>query len=106
MKHAVHIVLLGSIISLGVAHAAQDRRPYDTRIEGQARELIIRTGETAYRPSGPAPDFATLDTNHDGSISATEASGYALLANDFQMADSNRDGRISKREYERWAQRP
>lgn len=106
MKPILPIALFGSIISFGVAHAAQDRSPNETRVQAQANELIIRTGETSYRPSGPAPDFATLDINHDGNISETEATGYALLANDFKMADTHRDGKISKSEYQRWAAKP
>lgn len=106
MKPILHIALFGSLISFGAAHAGQDRSPNETRVHTQASELIIRTGETSYRPSGPAPDFAALDTNHDGNIGESEASGYALLANDFKMADRNRDGRISKSEYQRWAAKP
>lgn len=68
--------------------------------------LTIRSAGTGYTPSGPAPDFGQLDTNGNGSIDASEALGYKLLANDFRMADSNRDGRVSKREYERWSTMP
>ncbi|HMM65686.1 MAG TPA: hypothetical protein PKC03_01985 [Dokdonella sp.] len=68
--------------------------------------LIVRSAGTGYTPSGPAPDFAQLDTNGDGFIDTTEADGYKLLANDFRMADSNHDGKVSKREYERWAAMP
>jgi hypothetical protein len=70
------------------------------------RVIVRSSGETSYRPSGPAPSFDVLDINQDGTISEDEAVGYALLANDFQMADSNRDKRVSRREYERWAARP
>ncbi|MEO8459636.1 MAG: EF-hand domain-containing protein [Dokdonella sp.] len=62
----------------------------------------IHWGMPAARDYGPPPAFSTLDSNGDGSISADEADGYALLANDFLYADSNRDGRISKSEYARW----
>jgi hypothetical protein len=68
--------------------------------------LIVRSAGTSYTPSGPAPDFARLDTNGDGFIDGTEAKGYALLANDFRMADSNHDGKVSKHEYKRWAAMP
>jgi len=89
-----------------VAFAQDAAPPKETRYPQQGGELIVRWGDTGYRPSGAAPDFAQLDTNGDGSISAEEASGYALLANDFKMADANRDGRVSRREYERWVSHP
>lgn len=104
MKPCLSVTVLGTLIAFGNVHAAQD--PVPMRHTDRHDNIIIRTGETSYRPSGPAPTFDTLDTNHDGFISEDEARGYALLANDFQMADSNRDRRISRREYERWAARP
>lgn len=106
MKRLCSLTLLGSLIALGHVHAAQDEIPSDPQYTGHTSNLIIRTGETSYRPSGPAPTFDTLDTDRDGFVSEEEARGYALLANDFLMADSNRDHRVSRREYERWAARP
>lgn len=64
-------------------------------------EVSINSGPAPAKPSGPAPDFATL-SGGKGSISPKEASAYPLLANDFQYADGNHDGRISKAEYQRW----
>lgn len=64
-------------------------------------QVTVNSGPAAAKPSGPAPDFATL-SGGKGSISAEQASAYPLLANDFQYADSNRDGRVSKAEYQRW----
>lgn len=66
-------------------------------------QVSVNSGPAPAKPSGPAPDFATL-SGGKGSISATQASAYPLLANDFQYADSNRDGKISKAEYQRWVQ--
>lgn len=57
-------------------------------------------------PAGPAPDFATLDANHNGSISRSEAVAYRLLADDFNYADGNHNGAISKSEYTRWVNLP
>ena len=68
--------------------------------------VTVRSAGTGYTPSGAAPEFSQLDSNGNGSIDATEAVGYKLLANDFRMADSNRDGRISNREYAHWKSMP
>ena len=97
--------LLAACIALPTIALAQET-PRETRYPQNNGELIVRWGETGYKPSGPAPEFAQLDTNGDGMISADEAKAYPLLANDFQMADSNRDGRISAAEYKRWKARP
>jgi hypothetical protein len=66
-------------------------------------QVTVNSGPAPAKPSGPAPDFATL-SGGKGSITPTQASAFPLLANDFQYADSNRDGRISKAEYQRWVQ--
>lgn len=97
--------LLAACIALPALAFAQEN-PHETRYQRSDGDLIVRWGETGYQHSGPAPEFAQLDSNGDGMISAEEAKGYALLANDFQMADSNRDGRISAAEYSRWKARP
>lgn len=75
-------------------------------ISNATETVTVRSAGTGYTPSGPAPDFAQIDSNGNGSIDATEAVGYKLLANDFRMADSNHDGRVSKREYEHWVSMP
>ena len=46
-----------------------------------------------------APDFDTLDVNHDGYITPEEAKG-TVLEQDFQRFDSNGDGRISREEFD------
>lgn len=66
----------------------------------------INAGPGKVAPAGPAPDFAQLDGNHNGSISRSEAAGYSLLANDFNYADSNHNGAVSKSEYARWKSKP
>jgi hypothetical protein len=102
MNKIIFGLTLASLVAGSSAAMAQQASEYRSK-DGL---LIVRSAGTGYTPSGPAPDFARLDTNGDGHIDATEAKGYALLANDFRMADSNRDGNISKREYERWAAKP
>jgi hypothetical protein len=102
MNKTLFSLALASLAASSVAAMAQQNSEYRSN-DGL---LIIRSGGTAYTPSGPAPDFAQLDSNHDNRIDANEALGYKLLANDFRMADSNHDGSVSKREYERWANMP
>lgn len=65
-------------------------------------DLVVRYGQPPAKPAVPKPAFAELDRNGDGSIDASEASGYATLANDFEYADSDRNLRISRREFDRW----
>jgi hypothetical protein len=71
---------------------------------GPQGQVTVNSSPAPAKPSGPAPDFATL-SGGKGSISATQASAYPLLANDFQFADANRDGKISKAEYQKWLQK-
>ena len=66
-----------------------------------AGQVVVNSTPAPAKPSGPAPDFATL-SGGKGSISPAQASAFPLLANDFQYADANRDGRISKAEYQKW----
>lgn len=66
-------------------------------------QVNVNSGPAPAKPSGPAPDFATL-SGGKGFITPTQASAFPLLANDFQYADANRDGKISKAEYQRWVQ--
>jgi len=66
-------------------------------------QVTVNSGPAPAKPSGPAPDFATL-SGGKSFISPTQASAFPLLANDFQYADANHDGKISKAEYQRWVQ--
>jgi hypothetical protein len=68
------------------------------------RQISVNSGPAPAKPSGPAPDFATL-AGGKGAITAKEASAFPLLANDFQYADANRDGKISKAEYQKWVKK-
>jgi hypothetical protein len=70
---------------------------------GAQGPVTVNSSPAPAKPSGPAPDFATL-SGGKGFITATQASAFPLLANDFQYADANRDGKISKAEYQRWVQ--
>ncbi len=101
-----HVVVALIVVSISATSAFAQSTSRETRYARAGGELIVRTGETGYRPSGPAPALAELDRNGDGSISVDEANGYALLANDFLKADGNRDKRISSREYANWVAQP
>lgn len=50
---------------------------------------------------GPPPAFKSLDTNHDGHISAAEAQAYPPLDSDFLYASAQGKS-ISRAQYERW----
>jgi|HubBroStandDraft_4_1064222.scaffolds.fasta_scaffold1068327_1 Ca2+-binding EF-hand superfamily protein len=46
--------------------------------------------------------FSTLDANHDGKISRSEARADPELSADFDMLDSNHDGYLSPEEFQAW----
>lgn len=52
---------------------------------------------------GPPPPFKTLDTNHNGRISETEAQAYPPLDSDFLYASGGGNS-ISRSQYDKWAQ--
>jgi len=66
--------------------------------------LTVNAGMPANVQSyGPPPSFETLDTNHDGRISESEAQGYPPLDSDFLYA-SGQGKSISHAQYQRWVQ--
>src|SRR5262249_27498385 len=95
---------LAFLVVAAAANAADDKVTRYTQRDGTQVEL--HSGQRDIPASGPAPEFASLDANGDGSISADEANAYAALANDFIHADLNQDHRISKAEYAKWAAHP
>jgi hypothetical protein len=46
--------------------------------------------------------FSTLDTNHDGKISRSEARADPGLYAEFDMLDLNHDGYLSPEEFQAW----
>jgi Ca2+-binding EF-hand superfamily protein len=46
--------------------------------------------------------FSTLDTNHDGKISRSEARADPELSAEFDMLDTNHDGYLSPEEFQAW----
>jgi hypothetical protein len=75
-----------------------------TRSDGTT--VVVNSAPGQMPAAGPAPPFAQLDSNGNGSIDTSEAAGYALLANDFKFADHNNNGSVSKSEYARWSSKP
>jgi EF hand len=71
-----------------------------------ALALCLVVGCSAKNPGGDtsgsaqsAPDFTTLDSNRDGTVTPDEAQAFADLAAVFGQADTNHDGRLSEDEY-------
>lgn len=64
--------------------------------------LTVNAGMPAEaRDYGPPPSFETLDTNHDGRISETEAQAYPPLDSDFLYASGGGTS-ISRGRYRNW----
>lgn len=102
-RHAMSLAFAALFCTAGAY--AQDT--HTTTYQTTQGPLIVNWGQPAPRDAGPAPAWAQLDANGDGSVDAQEAAlGYLLLANDFKLADSNRNGRISESEYSRWSSAP
>lgn len=51
----------------------------------------------------PAIEFATLDSNGDGRVSATEVQFVDDLKGSFGTLDANRDSNLSPTEFAQWA---
>src|SRR5580692_5295339 len=68
--------------------------------------LTCTAGETllaqAVRSELKPIAFSTLDTNHDGKISRSEARADPGLDADFDMLDVNHDGFLSPQEFQAW----
>ena len=66
--------------------------------------LTVNSGMPAdVQNYGPPPAFHSLDTNHDGRISESEAAAYPPLDSDFLYA-SGQAKTISRAQYEKWVQ--
>ncbi len=72
MMRSLSCFLLPACIGLPAVAAAQESL-HSTRYPLTEGELIVRSGETGYKPSGPAPEFSQLDSKGDGMIGADEA---------------------------------
>jgi len=66
--------------------------------------LTVNSGMAAnVQNYGPPPSFQSLDTNHDGRISESEAAAYPPLDSDFLYA-SGQAKTISRAQYQKWVQ--
>ncbi|MBS0514405.1 MAG: hypothetical protein JSS16_02915 [Proteobacteria bacterium] len=92
--------IAASILAIATAPCfAQDAVGHVT--DAQGREVTVRTGMPAPEQYGPKPAFATLDSNHDGTISREEAKAFPPLVNDFDFVAQN-GARVSAHQYARW----
>jgi len=57
------------------------------------------SGATGGSASSMKPTFESLDKDHDGSISRSEAAGSADLVKSFATLDKNRDGKLDRTEF-------
>lgn len=62
----------------------------------------IRSVETPARQYGPKPSFDSLDTNHDGVITESEAAAHPPLANDYLHVALKGSRGVTRAEYDRW----
>ena len=70
--------------------------------DGIGNETAIRSVQAGAMPDAPKPSFDSLDTNHDGFISASEAEAYSPLANDYLHVAQKGSRGVTKAEYGGW----
>lgn len=101
MKNIRPLVLVASacLFALAVSAQAQDQATHFTAQDGT--QVTLTSGQPAPDNYGPAPSFAQLDTDHNGSISPEEAQAYIPLLNDFDYL-AHHANHISKSQYQRW----
>ena len=99
-QHRLHLLLAAGMLACGGSALAQDQTTQFTDRDG--KQVTLTSGQPAPTRYGPAPDFAQLDTNHDGGITRDEAEAFTPLFNDFDHLAHHVD-RISQRQYSNWA---
>lgn len=70
--------------------------------DGIGNEKAIRSVQAGAMPTAPKPSFGSLDTNHDGFISASEAGAYSPLANDYLHVAKKGSRGVTKAAYRDW----
>ena len=91
--------LCTTLLAVAATAYAQDTTRTYTNAHG--REVIVHTGMPSSKDYGAKPDFAALDSNHDGSISREEARAFPPLLNDFAFVAHNGE-RNSAKQYAQW----
>ena len=99
-RHALALLIASGIFGVAGSALAQDQITHYTAADGT--QVTLRSGQPAPDHYGPAPAFAQLDTNHDGSITRDEAEAFTPLFNDFDHLAHHVD-RISQRQYMNWS---
>jgi hypothetical protein len=70
--------------------------------DGAGNTLTIRSVQAPATPDAPRPSFNSLDTNHDGVISESEAEAYVPLANDYLHLFRKGSRGVTRSEYDHW----
>jgi len=65
---------------------------------------IVTVTEIAVYLTDRAREWSDADTDHDGTISESEAQGAPTIRSIFSTADQDHDGTLRRQEHERWAQ--
>lgn len=99
MRHSILLFTAASVAALACSAHAQDKVTHFTSADGT--QVTLTSGQPSAGNYGPAPEFATLDTNHDGRISRDEADAYPPLINNFDYIAPHAQS-ISKARYQRW----
>lgn len=97
-------VLLFSALALGSVGSAHAQLTPGTRSQPAAATAPAAPAAPSKFSMGPGQpvqdDFAQLDSNHDGKISAQEARTQPALAKNFKQWDKNHDGTLSRQEFQ------
>lgn len=93
------LVAAASLFAVAASAQAQDQTEHFTAQDGT--QVTLTSGQPAPDNYGPAPAFAQLDANHNGSISREEAQAYIPLLNDFDYLAHHAD-HVSKGQYKSW----
>lgn len=75
--------------------------PAKSKPAGSTAAATPRVAEAEPAPS-PSRDFALLDANKDGTLTAEETRAKPALHDTFETFDRNRDGVLSAAEYGEW----
>jgi Ca2+-binding EF-hand superfamily protein len=86
------LVAAALALAVGSVNAADTKAKSDSKASAGASSDKIGTDKND-------PGFNSLDKDHDGTLSRSEAAGNPMLAKKFKDADRNHDGKLSRSEY-------